>query len=168
MSRTTLAELPFVACDPQKDKVSRYSVAYWDRAVCHFFFYICRCEWADRSKQNRSRPVRSVAPTYQSLFSRNKISRSKFTSRVHESANDPVKGEDVIMIPTRGNKHLMMLKGFTYSQANYSAYWYCSSKKKGCAASVRSLPSGEIIRVNSEHTHPPPRYVRHAGQYIKI
>ncbi|CAH2085690.1 unnamed protein product [Euphydryas editha] len=48
---------------------------------------------------------------------------------------------EAILIPTRsGKKHLLMLHGYTYSQINYSAHWFCSSKAQGCTARVRYTP----------------------------
>ncbi|XP_052740026.1 protein tramtrack, beta isoform isoform X35 [Bicyclus anynana] len=77
--------------------------------------------------------------------------------------------EDAIMIPTRsGKKFLMMLDGYTYSQINYTVYWKCSSTSLGCSARVRRTPNGEVIKVNTNHIHPRPKYVIKDGQYHKI
>ncbi|XP_060802334.1 uncharacterized protein LOC132902210 [Amyelois transitella] len=79
------------------------------------------------------------------------------------------KKENVKMIPTRsGKKFLLMLDSFTYSQINYSVRWVCSSKAQGCEARLRYYPSGEIVRVNTQHNHPPPKYICRNGVYIKL
>ncbi|KPI99415.1 hypothetical protein RR46_03780 [Papilio xuthus] len=73
------------------------------------------------------------------------------------------------MIPTRsGKKFLVMINGYTYSQINYSAHWLCSSKALGCTARVKKSANGEIFKVNTEHNHPPPKYVLQNGIYFKI
>ncbi|XP_063548038.1 uncharacterized protein LOC134755416 [Cydia strobilella] len=63
------------------------------------------------------------------------------------------------MIPTRsGNKCLLMLEGYTYSQINETPHWCCSSKWRGCKARLRR--NGDVVlRIHTEHTHPPPKYV---------
>ncbi|XP_041968344.1 uncharacterized protein LOC121725426 [Aricia agestis] len=83
--------------------------------------------------------------------------------------NKVLKGSEAIMIPTKsGKKFLLMLDGYTYSQINYSPHWFCSSKMAGCGARVRRVSDGQVMRVNTNHTHPPPKYVVKNGMYIKI
>ncbi|CAH2040313.1 unnamed protein product, partial [Iphiclides podalirius] len=80
-----------------------------------------------------------------------------------------LEADEVIMIPTRsGKKFLLMLDGYTYSQVHYSTHWLCSSKATGCTARVRRLPEGPVLRVNTQHTHPPPNYIFKDGSYYKI
>ncbi|XP_052748464.1 protein tramtrack, beta isoform isoform X18 [Galleria mellonella] len=76
---------------------------------------------------------------------------------------------EIKLIPTRsGKKFLIMLDGYTYSQINYSILWLCSSKGQGCNARFRRGKDGNIIRVNTVHNHPPPKYVFQNGNYYKI
>ncbi|XP_049870702.1 protein tramtrack, beta isoform-like isoform X19 [Pectinophora gossypiella] len=78
--------------------------------------------------------------------------------------------DETIMIPTRsGKKFLLMLDGFTYSQVHHTTYWICSSSRaRGCAARVRRLACGQVVRVNVDHNHDPPKYYCNDGTYIKI
>lgn len=77
--------------------------------------------------------------------------------------------DEAIMIPTRsGKKFLLMINGYTYSQINYSAHWLCSSKALGCPARIKKATNGEIVKVNTKHTHPPPKYIVQNGNYFKI
>ncbi|CAH0399085.1 unnamed protein product [Chilo suppressalis] len=77
------------------------------------------------------------------------------------------------MIPSRtGKKNLLMLDGYTFSQINYSSRWVCSSSRTHqCPARVRygidEQGRGKLTRVNTEHTHPPPKYVCRNGRYYK-
>ncbi|XP_045535278.1 protein tramtrack, beta isoform isoform X27 [Papilio machaon] len=78
-------------------------------------------------------------------------------------------GDEAIMIPTRsGKKFLLMINGYTYSQINYSAHWLCSSKALGCPARVKKSAKGDIFKVNTVHTHPPPKYICQNGNYFKV
>ncbi|CAK1579181.1 unnamed protein product [Parnassius mnemosyne] len=73
------------------------------------------------------------------------------------------------MIPTRsGKKFLLMLNGYTYSRVHYGQHWLCSSKAQGCTARVQRIYDGTVIRVNTEHTHPPPKYIIKNGSYFKV
>ncbi|XP_073952599.1 uncharacterized protein isoform X8 [Choristoneura fumiferana] len=75
---------------------------------------------------------------------------------------------EVILIPTRtGKKFLLMLDGYTYSQINNTTHWLCSSKMQGCKARLRRS-GDDIFRINTQHTHPPPRYICKNGAYIKV
>lgn len=75
---------------------------------------------------------------------------------------------EAIMIPTHRGKNILMYNRYTYSQINNSNHWWCSSKASGCNARMRRYPNGQIEIVHAQHTHQPPRYMYHSGQYIKI
>ncbi|KAI8421065.1 hypothetical protein MSG28_008188 [Choristoneura fumiferana] len=59
------------------------------------------------------------------------------------------------------------LDGYTYSQINNTTHWLCSSKMQGCKARLRRS-GDDIFRINTQHTHPPPRYICKNGAYIKV
>ncbi|CAH3925348.1 unnamed protein product [Pieris brassicae] len=89
----------------------------------------------------------------------------KFLLMVERYTYSAIKDE-IIKIPTPGGKFLMMLDGYTYSQYR-DVYWYCSSKFQGCKARVR-YTGDEVVKVMTDHTHPPPKYYCKNGVYIKL
>ncbi|XP_047504494.1 protein tramtrack, beta isoform isoform X16 [Pieris napi] len=78
-----------------------------------------------------------------------------------------------IKIPTRSGKHLIMVKGFTFSKNTCSPkLYYCSKKDRGCKARLKLTKDNTISVEESKfdcHTHPAPKYIKTAnGQYVKI
>lgn len=72
------------------------------------------------------------------------------------------------MIPTgRSNKCLLMVDGYTYSQANYSPRWICSSYRRNkCPARLRY--QNHKVDLYESHNHPPPKYMYENGEFIKV
>ncbi|KAI5646756.1 FLYWCH zinc finger domain-containing protein [Phthorimaea operculella] len=46
--------------------------------------------------------------------------------------------------------------------------WACMKMKMRCRAFLTTNKEGKVIRVNSEHNHPPPRFEIRDGAYVKI
>ncbi|CAH0399059.1 unnamed protein product [Chilo suppressalis] len=63
------------------------------------------------------------------------------------------------MIPSKRGKHLLMIEGYTYSQMKDSRNYYCSKKDSGCRARVKLDEMGGIANAQTEHQHPPPKYL---------
>ncbi|XP_045515797.1 protein tramtrack, beta isoform-like isoform X20 [Pieris brassicae] len=74
--------------------------------------------------------------------------------------------DEIIKIPTKGGKFLLMLNGYTYSHNN-GLHWYCSSKLQGCRARLRYY-GDTVIKTSTDHTHSPPKYYNKNGVYIKL
>ncbi|KAL0831861.1 hypothetical protein ABMA28_001391 [Loxostege sticticalis] len=78
--------------------------------------------------------------------------------------------EEYSFIPTPRGKHLLIMRGYTYSQMKLTNNYYCSKKQSGnCKARVRLDESGNIVSANYDHTHPPPTYMQtQSGQSSKM
>ncbi|KAJ8718886.1 hypothetical protein PYW07_016442 [Mythimna separata] len=74
------------------------------------------------------------------------------------------------MIPTKRGKHLLMYKGYTYSQQHRSLNYYCSKKDAGCKGRIKLDVYGRILPTSLPiHGHPPPKYmVMSKGEYVKL
>lgn len=61
-----------------------------------------------------------------------------------------------------------MWKGFTYSEM--TGKYVCSAhKSRGCKARLKLDKTGNIILVQGEHHHEPPKYFKSQdGTYIKL
>ncbi|OWR46255.1 hypothetical protein KGM_208277B, partial [Danaus plexippus plexippus] len=67
-------------------------------------------------------------------------------------------------IPTNRGKHLLMLKGYTYSQMKSNNNYYCSKRRTGnCKARVKLNDEGVVICADLNHTHTKPHYVHLLG-----
>ncbi|CAG4945871.1 unnamed protein product [Colias eurytheme] len=53
--------------------------------------------------------------------------------------------KDIVMIPTRRGRNIIMYKKYTFSQINDSMHWYCSSKVTGCKARIQVAPDVQFI-----------------------
>ncbi|KAG7309835.1 hypothetical protein JYU34_004344 [Plutella xylostella] len=66
-----------------------------------------------------------------------------------------------------------MFKNYTYwiRHTRSSILWYCSSRKAGCRASLRSNRDKPTLVMSSslEHNHDPPRYHQtKEGMWVKV
>ncbi|CAF4820048.1 unnamed protein product [Pieris macdunnoughi] len=74
---------------------------------------------------------------------------------------------EIIKIPTPSGKFLLMVDGYTYNQNN-GIHWLCSSfKTQKCRARIRYFED-TVLKVNTDHTHPPPKYYHRRGMYFKV
>ncbi|GBP31462.1 hypothetical protein EVAR_17952_1 [Eumeta japonica] len=74
---------------------------------------------------------------------------------------------DVQFIPTEKGKHILVLRGFTYSQVG-GRFFYCSSKHMGCKARVR-VAAGRLVEAGERHNHPPPSHARCGnGAFVQL
>lgn len=71
----------------------------------------------------------------------------------------------------RGSKQLKVGE-YTYNRSkaarNNNKRWYCSRYHNNCRAFVVTSKSGEIVELNDEHIHPPPKMYKVQGKYINI
>ncbi|KAJ8724566.1 hypothetical protein PYW08_016040 [Mythimna loreyi] len=82
---------------------------------------------------------------------------------------EKVRGRQYEWIPTPRGRYLLMLNQFTYSQDHSTLTYYCSSKLKGCKASVKLDKDGNIEKLRDVHLHEPPKYLRtNTGNYVKL
>lgn len=65
-----------------------------------------------------------------------------------------------------------MLNKYTFSQnckIKQGIRWHCSGRKIGCKAHIHTTEDMTIIRIVSNHIHPPPTYIQTLnGKYAKV
>ncbi|GBP73779.1 hypothetical protein EVAR_42951_1 [Eumeta japonica] len=65
--------------------------------------------------------------------------------------------KDYVLIPTK-KKHLLIYKGYSFSQQHVFRNWYCSKKAKGCKARIHMNNECEITSYDDNHTHEAPKF----------
>lgn len=79
----------------------------------------------------------------------------------------------VELITLLNDKKLLMWNNYTYSistqSKNGDTRWKCSSQFSGCRAFIYTTNNMDILRMDSNHIHQPPKYVQMKnGKYMKI
>ncbi|KAG7309834.1 hypothetical protein JYU34_004343 [Plutella xylostella] len=82
-------------------------------------------------------------------------------------------GQGILIKTTNGKRPLLLYKNYTFfiKVESYTLLWYCSSRKAGCRASLKSVRDNPTL-VTSEslrHNHDPPNYHQTKnGTWVKI
>ncbi|CAG4945961.1 unnamed protein product [Colias eurytheme] len=85
----------------------------------------------------------------------------------HARAKYHVSSDDFRFITLVGDKKLLMVDGYTFSQMT-PKHWYCSQKSKGCKAKIHlGKDEKSILLYEISHDHKPPKYVTSGKYHIK-
>lgn len=74
----------------------------------------------------------------------------------------PLKILDYQLIPTRSGKHLILWRGYTYSET--TGIYYCSKRRSNCNARVK-LIDGTLYPLVESHSHDPPKERNHVFEF---
>ncbi|CAH2040258.1 unnamed protein product, partial [Iphiclides podalirius] len=77
--------------------------------------------------------------------------------------------DEILHLPTVGGKSIIMYRNYTFSYRNRKHLLRCSKAMRGkCEAKIKLDDSGNILIVDTNHNHPPPKYCKTAqGLYVK-
>lgn len=77
----------------------------------------------------------------------------------------------VEIITLHNDKSLLMWNKYTYSRGGHisgGCRWKCSSHNHGCKAFIHTSTDLEVLRMDANHIHLPPNYIKlYDGKYVK-
>lgn len=75
----------------------------------------------------------------------------------------------ITYVKKHNGKQLAILNGYTFrlqKKHKNTLHWQCTTGK--CKAKFVISDSGELKMANTEHVHPPPKYITVNGIYVNI
>nr|XP_049693204.1 protein tramtrack, beta isoform isoform X45 [Helicoverpa armigera] len=80
--------------------------------------------------------------------------------------------QEIKYLDSKRGKKLIMYRQYTYNYMHYNAkmntkQWVCPGRSRGCKAKIVVNCHDEVVSGTLEHNHPPPKYYRVNGIYMR-